>query len=678
MPRSPSDPGGCKETKQAWLKWLRRRSNRKGLTSERLLALLVRFLFFAAVAVADRSGAQLLVLDNPGPTQHDAFFGRAVAGLGDLDEDGVPELAVGAPGQFVAGTFFQGQVFVFSGRTGALVRTLDDPRPGNPAYFGLAVAGIDDVNGDARPDVLVGAQSQTVGANRAQGQAFVFSGHDGALLLTLDDPVPLAGALFGGAVTPAGDIDRDGVSDLAIAAPNQNTVVHRYQGQVFVFSGASGVLLRTIDHPEPQDRSHFGSALATGGDLDGDGTPDLIVGAPGQDGVKGAAIVVSGASGSALRSLHDPDRRRGGFGSSVASVGDVDGDGAQDLVVGAPRAKVGLRPQQGEAFLFSGRSGELLTRFKDPEPVADSFFGFAVSGLGDVNADGTPDVVVSAEDKTVGDVRNQGQVFVFSGRDGALITTLDNPHSQRDTDFGTAVAAAGDVNGDGIPDVVIGAPSQDFKGEIVHRLPGDERPGILWFGQAFVLSAAGVHDLAVTHISAPARVALDERVGERRARVRVKIQNRGPGAETVTDPDALRRLVTLTVESLGTCAGPPASLADSRFQPPLPPRLEPRQRAAVVFDVTFSCANDRTEGGPDYRYRAAVSCPAFEGLADSHPADDRCPRGALAFSDRNAGPGAKLGINDRGCGGRSAAGAYGADVVTDITTRSDTTTRAAP
>ena len=171
---------------------------------------------------------------------------------------------------------------------------------------------------------------------------------------------------------------------------------------------------------------------------------------------------------------------------------------------------------------------------------------------------------------------------------------------------------------------MIGAPSQDFKGEIVHRLPGDER------------------------------------VGERRARVRVKIQNRGPGAETVTDLDALRRLVTLTVESLGTCAGPSASLADSRFQPPLPLRLEPRQRAAVVFDVTFSCANDLTEGAQDYRYSAAVSCPALEGLADSHPADDRCPRGALAFSDRNAGPGAKSGINDRGCGGRSAAGACGA------------------
>jgi hypothetical protein len=613
--------------------------------------------------------AQLLVLDNPGPTQHDAFFGKMVAAMDDVDGDGLPEMVVSAPGQWVAPNFFQGQVFVFSGATGALLHTLNHPDPADHAYFGEGLAALDDVDGDGVGDLVTAAGLQPVGENPGQGRAFVFSGRSGALIRRLDDPVPQAGAHFGIAVAAAGDVDRDGTTDVLVGATNQRLAEPGRpgaSGQAFLFSGATGQLLRTIDPPEPQDRAQFGIAVAGAHDADGDGVPDLLIGAPGQDDTRGAAYVVSGATGQVVQTLRDPEPRTGAFGWTLDWARDLDGDGAADAIVGAPLAAVEGRPNQGQAFLFSGRSGRLLHQLRDPQPVANSFCAQPVGPLGDVDSDGVPDVFMSAEDKTVAGFRNLGQMLVFSGRTGSLIRTLDNPNPQPDPDFGHAAALAGDLNRDGVPDMIIGAQSQDFEGEIAVRLPGDKRHRTLWFGQAYVLSGAGVHDLAVTTLSAPATVRSVPGQGPPRATVRVKIQNRGPRIETIPDRAALERLIALRVESLGACADASPVLSGARVQPSLPLRLEPKQRTAVLFRVAFPCANDPGSGAPDYRYRAAVSRGRLDGVGDSHPADDACPRKALPFPDYNLGVGRPRGIMDRGCGARAADGSYGADVVTDV------------
>ncbi|MGH7946943.1 MAG: FG-GAP-like repeat-containing protein [Opitutaceae bacterium] len=202
---------------------------------------LAAWLWLAPVAEAQRTYTPI-PLDNPTP-QADGRFAEAVAGIGDVNRDGVTDLLVGAPQQFLAGNLNQGRAFVFSGADRSLLLTLDHPAPQGLALFGSAVAGPGDANRDGLPDLLVGAPGQRVGGRANQGQAYLLSGAGGRLLLTLDNPVPQADAAFGAAVAGAGDVNGDGAPDLLVGAPEQGAIG---QGQAFIFSGADASLLRTL------------------------------------------------------------------------------------------------------------------------------------------------------------------------------------------------------------------------------------------------------------------------------------------------------------------------------------------------------------------------------------------------------------------------------------------------
>ncbi|MGH8567416.1 MAG: integrin alpha [Gammaproteobacteria bacterium] len=204
---------------------------------------LAAWLLLAPVAEAQRTYTPI-PLDHPNP-QADARFAEAVAGIGDVNGDGVTDLLVGAPFQTLVGNLNQGQAFVFSGADRSLLFTLNHPAPQGLALFGSAVAGIGDVNRDGRAELLVGAPGQRVGGLANQGQAYVVSGADGRLLLTLDNPIPQADAAFGAAVAGAGDVNGDGAPDLLVGAPEQDSS----RGQAYVFSGADGRLLRTLVLP---------------------------------------------------------------------------------------------------------------------------------------------------------------------------------------------------------------------------------------------------------------------------------------------------------------------------------------------------------------------------------------------------------------------------------------------
>ena len=277
-------------------------------------------------------------------------FGTSVAGAGDVNRDGFPDIIVGARLASPGGRMGAGQATVFSGKNGSVLYTFNGVVAGD--CFGTSVAGPGDVDRDGFPDIIVGAHMASPGWLVEAGQATVFSGKDGSVLYTFNG---LAyGNCFGHSVAGAGDVNRDGFPDLIVGAEGFNPVARRYAGQATAFSGKDGSVLYTFNGVVFGD--YFGTSVAGAGDVDRDGFPDIIVGAcgadPGGRSNAGQVTVFSGKDGSVLYTFNGV-ASGDYFGTSVAGPGDVDRDGFPDIIVGARLASPGGRLWAGQATVFS-------------------------------------------------------------------------------------------------------------------------------------------------------------------------------------------------------------------------------------------------------------------------------------------------------------------------------------
>jgi hypothetical protein len=362
-----------------------------------------------------------------------AFVLDVVASVGDLDQDGAPDYAVGSSQAGGAG-----RVTLHSGLTGEVLATLNGGQLGE--QFGRALAGAGDVNGDGVPDLVVGAPRETTGGVDA-GKLYVYSG---ANLTQLYSYSGQSGGNLGHAVAMLGDVDGDGRDDFAAGAFGQAGGT----GEVRAYSGQTGALLYTWSGSAAG--SHFGQAVAAAGDVDGDGAPDVLVGAPFSGPLQnGSARVYSGASGALLRAWDATDNY-GWFGFSVAGVGDVDGDGRDDVLIGSPNAN-GV---SGRATLYSGgNGGELHAGLFGGG--SSSSYGFSVAGAGDFDGDGTPDLLIGAPLQSRGSFTSDGAVHVHSGATGQPLQSYRGQSSS--SYLGQSVAGAGDLDGDGRDDVLLGA-----------------------------------------------------------------------------------------------------------------------------------------------------------------------------------------------------------------------------
>lgn len=327
--------------------------------------------------------------------------------------------------------------------------------PDGPSQFGASVASAGDVNGDGYSDAIIGAP--------ALGRAYVYLG--GASGLASSPAVTLAGpdgglSLFGWSVASAGDVDGDGYSDVIVGAPSALPSPPTYTGQTYLYrgsaSGLDAVPAATLTGP---DGGNFGNSVAGAGDVNGDGYADVIIGAPGVDGATGRAYVyLGGASGlqSSSALLPGPDDPPGSFGV-VAGAGDVNGDGYADVIVGGPGSGVA----HGRAYVYlggaiTGVASTPAVTLTGSDADADQF-GTSAAGAGDINDDGYADVMVGAQ--AVASTTGRAYVFLggaASGVASAPAVTLESPAPR--ALFGHALAGAGDVNGDGYADVVVGAP----------------------------------------------------------------------------------------------------------------------------------------------------------------------------------------------------------------------------
>lgn len=433
-------------------------------------------LFNALEVKAQPVSTLLMTLNSPNP-QSESSFGEYIVGLGDVNNDLVPDIAVSSAYQDVNANIDQGQVYILSGADGSLIRILNDPNPQAAGDFGSDLAVVGDINNDNVMDIVIGSGGKDIVVGPLihvnQGQAYVFSGKDGSLLLTLDDPLQEANTWFGVTLAGVGDVNNDLTPDIAAGALFRTVGGNVLQGQAYVLSGIDGTLIYTLNDPNPQGMGWFGGYSLSGvGDVDGDNVPDISVGAVvktvnGNIG-QGQAFIFSGVNGAPLYTLDNPSPQvnsQFSFGT-LAKIGDLDGDLIPDLAVGAYWQNVGGNISQGQAFIFSGADGALLFTLNDPNPQPNGVFGWDLAGIGDVNCDSVPDLAVGAPHKNVGGKSKQGQVFIFSGKDGMWLHTIDDPTPQVDARFGAEIKGIGDFNGDSVQELAVGAYHQDVGGNL--------------------------------------------------------------------------------------------------------------------------------------------------------------------------------------------------------------------
>jgi hypothetical protein len=339
-------------------------------------------------AYSGRTGKQLWAVTGKEGEQ----LGLGIEGAGDTNRDGVPDVIAGAPGS--------GYAYVFSGSDGKLLRTLGD---GNTnATFGRHTSTAGDANGDGYADVFVGAPGDANGV----GRAYVYSGKDGSLLLTLQGEKP--GDAFGSTLGGPNGKERM----LLVGAPGAGP---RGTGRVYVYKRLETKPAFTMDSDETGGA--FGAMfLSVLGDTNGDHTADLYVSdwannANGRG--TGRAYVYSGVDGKLLFTTTG-EAPGDGYGIGVADAGDVDRDGAADLIVGAWQ-HAGAAQSGGKVYFVSGRTHKSLGTITCR--IAGDTFGFDTTNLGDVNGDGAVDFLVTSAWSGVNGFQS-GRVFVIAGQRG--------------------------------------------------------------------------------------------------------------------------------------------------------------------------------------------------------------------------------------------------------------------
>jgi hypothetical protein len=474
--------------------------------------------------------------------------GYSVAGAGDVNGDDLDDVLVGAPGAYSV-RFGAGRAFILFGRADRFPPEFELesllPANGGDGRFGVvldgasgdenageAVAGVGDLNKDGADDMIVASARAKVGSEPLVGRAYVVLGNaqgfppqiglrslfpaqggDGSAGFVINgvDPFSHTGHTVGG----GGDVNGDGVADVIIAGYGANpggltgagqtyVVFGRRDGFAPVFElqslleagGGDGTVGFTIDGVNAGD--HSGAAARALGDFNADGIDDLIIGAinaKGSDVNSGSAYVVfghahdfpaqfqlatllpanggDGSTGFALKGIDRSDL----CGISVSGAGDINGDGVEDMSVGARAADPGERDDAGESYVVFGRTNgfpsvvELSSLL--PDQGGDGTTGFVINGIdtedgaglsvasaGDVNGDGVGDVLVGTFTADVGDTTHAGQAYVIFGRadeDGDGIAdrtdncqTLPNA-DQRDTNAdGFGNLCDPDLNDDGI------------------------------------------------------------------------------------------------------------------------------------------------------------------------------------------------------------------------------------
>jgi hypothetical protein len=493
--------------------------------------------FGAAIGLGSLNGPNGFLV--PGVDASDRC-GRSVSNAGDVNGDGIEDFLVGAYFANPGGGNSVGQAYVIFGKVGlgALGSIAPTSLNGTNGFritgigsndrAGQSVSGAGDVDGDGYDDILVGAINVDPNGQNAAGATYLvfggptvgaggninlasLNGTNGFVMNGID-----ANDYSGTSVSGAGDTNGDGFDDILIGAPRADANGTSTGESYLVFGGptvgSSGIInLSALNGSNgcvlfgrvTLDQS--GDSVSGAGDINGDGYADVIIGArladPGGRTNAGEFSVVFGRptpvpSSRYLADLNGTDGflvtgidAYDGCGTAVSGAGDVNGDGFDDILIGASYADPGGRSAAGEAYIVFGglgvgASGLIeLSALDDPNGFTiigidtDDLFGNAVSGAGDINSDGYDDIIIGAYGADPGGRSAGGESYIVFGRStigsGGSIDASSLNGTTGFTLFGVdtsdisgiSVGAAGDVNADGVDDIVIGAHLADPNGQ---------------------------------------------------------------------------------------------------------------------------------------------------------------------------------------------------------------------